>query len=78
MTGGMEMFARVLVWAGVAAADVAACQAQTQMRPRALAELRALLAFARGERLRVDGGLRVGSEVFACVGDRWGVGCVPA
>jgi len=78
MTGGMEMFARMLVWAGVAASDVAARQAHTHVRPRGLTELVALLAFAGCERLRLDRGLRVGSEVFACIGDRWGVGVTPA
>ena len=78
MTGGMEMFARMLVWAGVAASDVAARQAHTHVRPRGLTELVALLAFAGCERLGLDLGLRVGGEVFACIGDRWGVGVVAA
>jgi hypothetical protein len=78
MTGGMEVSARMLVRARVAASDVTTGQAQPQMCPRALTQLFALLAFAWRERLRVDGGLCVGSEVFACVGDRWGVGTVPA
>ena len=78
MAGGMEMFARMLMWAGIAAPDVAARQAHAQVRPCALAELVALLAFAGCERLRLDRGLRVGSEVFACIGDRRGVGVIPA
>ena len=78
MTGGMKMFARVLVWAGIAAPDVAARQAHAQVRPRVLTEFVALLAFAGCERLRLNPGLRIGREVFACIGDRWGVGVVPA
>jgi hypothetical protein len=78
MAGGMEMFARVLMWAGITASDVPARQAHAQVRPRGLAELVALLAFARGERRRIGRGLRSGGKVFACIGDRWGVGTVAA
>ena len=78
MAGGMEMFARVLMWAGIAAPDVATRQAHPQVCPRGLAELVALLAFAGGEGFRIAVGLRFGGEVFACIGDRWGVGVVPA
>jgi hypothetical protein len=70
MTCGMEMFARMLVWAGIAAPDVATRQAHAQVRPRALTELVALLAFAGCERVRLDRGLRVGREVFTCIDDR--------
>jgi hypothetical protein len=78
MAGGMEMFARVLMWAGIAAPDVAARQAHAQVCPRALTELVALLAFAGCQRRRLGRGLRIGGEVFACIGDRWGVGVVAA
>jgi hypothetical protein len=72
MTGGMKMFARVLVWAGIAAPDVAARQAHAQVRPRALTEFVALLAFAGCQRLRLVRGLRIGGQVFTCVGDSRG------
>jgi hypothetical protein len=78
MAGGMEMFARMLMWAGIAAPDVAACQAHPQVCPRVFTELVAPLAFARRVGLRLDQGLRDGGKVFACIGDRWGVGVVPA
>ena len=78
MAGRVEMFARMLVWARIAAPDVAAGQAHAQVRPRALTELLALLAFAGRQRFRLHGGLRVGGEVFACIDDGWGVGFVPA
>ena len=78
MAGRVEMFARVLVRARITTADVATRQAHAQVRPRRLTEFVAPLAFAGGERLRLDGGLRVGSEVFACIGGRWGVGYGPA
>ena len=78
MTGRVEVFARMLVWARIAAADMAARQAHAQVRPRVLTELVALLAFAGRERFRLDRGLRVGGEVFACFGDRRGVGIAPA
>jgi hypothetical protein len=64
------MFARMLVWAGIAAPHVATRQAHPQVRPRALTELVALLAFAGCERVRLDRGLRVGREVFTCIDDR--------
>jgi len=78
MTCGMEMFARMLVRTGIAARDVAARQAHAQVRPCVLTEFVALLAFAGCERVRLDRGLRVGREVFTCIGDRWGVGVIPA
>lgn len=78
MTGRMEMFARVLMWTGIAAADVAACQAHAQVRPGVLAVLVALLTFARRERFRLDVGCGVGREVFACIGDRSGCGVTAA
>ena len=78
MAGGMEMFARMLMWAGIAAPDMAARQAHAQVCPRGFTELVALLAFAGCERLGLDLGLRVGGEVFACIGDRWGIGVIPA
>jgi hypothetical protein len=42
--------------------------------PGTLAELVALLAFARRERFRLDPGFSVGGEMFACFGDRRGGG----
>ena len=78
MTGRVEMFARMLVWARIAAPDVAARQAHAQVRPRSLAELVALLAFAGRERFRLDRGCGVGGEVFACFEDRRGAGIAPA
>ena len=78
MTGGMKMFARMLVWTGIAAPDMPARQAHPQVCPGGFTEFVALLAFARCQRLRLDLGLRIGGEVFACIGDRWGVGVVPA
>jgi hypothetical protein len=75
MTGRVEMFARMLVWTRITAPDMAAHQAHAQVRPCTLAELVALLAFARRERFRLDLGLRVGGEVFACFEDRRGA-CV--
>ena len=51
MAGRVEVFARVLVWARIAAADVTAGQAHPQMRPRVLTALVALLALAGGKRL---------------------------
>jgi hypothetical protein len=78
MTGRVEMFARMLMRARIAASDVAARQTHAQVRPRRLTELVALLTFARSERLRLNPGLRIGREVFACIGDRWGIGVIPA
>jgi hypothetical protein len=52
MTGLAEMLRRVLVRAGVAATDVTTLQTHAQMRPGGLAELGALLAAARCDRLR--------------------------
>ena len=78
MTGGMKMFARMLVWTGIAAPDMPARQAHPQVCPGGFTEFVALLAFAGCERLRLNPGLRIGREVFACIGDRWGVGVVPA
>jgi hypothetical protein len=78
MTGRMEMFARVLMRARIAAADVAAGQAHAQVRPRILTVLVALLAFAGREGFRLDPGCSVGGEVFACFGDRCGFGVAAA
>ena len=78
MAGGMEMFARMLVRAGIAAPDMAARQAHAQVCPRVLAVLVALLAFARRERFRLNLGCGVGREVFACIGDRCGGGVAAA
>ena len=78
MTGRAEMFARMLVWARIAAADVAARQAHAQVRPRSLTAFVALLTFAGGKRFRLARGCTGGGEVFACSGDRWGVGIAPA
>ena len=74
MTCRMEMFARVLMGAGVTAADVATGQAHPQVCPCVLAVLVAFLAFAGGERLRFCPGCSGRSEVFACIGDRHGAG----
>ena len=70
----MEMFARVLMRARITAPDVAAGQAHPQVRPRVLAVLVALLAFAGRERFRFGPGCGGRSEVFACIGDRHGAG----
>jgi hypothetical protein len=78
MTAGVEMFARMLVRARIAAPDVAAGQTHAQVRPRTLTDLFALLAFAGCQRFRLGRGLRIGGQVFACVEDRWGVGNIPA
>jgi hypothetical protein len=72
MTGRMEMFARVLMRARIAASDVAAGQAHAQVRPRVLTVLVALLAFAGRQWFRLDPGCSVGGKVFACFGDRCG------
>jgi hypothetical protein len=74
----MEMFARVLMWTRVATPDVAAGQAHPQVRPRVLAVLGALLAFARGERFGFGPGCCGVGEVFARFGDRRGAGIVAA
>jgi hypothetical protein len=66
------MFARMLVWARIAAPDVATRQAHAQVCPRSLTEFLALLAFAGRQRLRLDPGFSDGGEVFACFGDRRG------
>ena len=78
MTCRMEMFARVLMGARVATPDVAAGQAHPQVRPRVLAVLVALLAFAGGEWFRFDPGCCGLGEVFTCSGDRRGAGIVAA
>jgi hypothetical protein len=78
MTGGMKMFARMLVWTGIAAPDMPARQAHPQVCPGGFTELVALLAFARSAGFRVALGTLMGGKVFACIGDRWGVGVVPA
>lgn len=78
MTGGMEVFARMLMRARVAAPDVAARQAHTQVCPRLLTERLALLAFAGREGFRLTRGSSVGGEVFACGGDRRGGRIAPA
>jgi hypothetical protein len=74
----MEMFARVLMWARVATPDVAAGQAHPQVRPRVLAVLGALVAFAGGARFGFGPGCCGVGEVFACLGDRRGAGIVAA
>jgi hypothetical protein len=78
MTGRVEVFARVLMRARIAAADVAAGQAHAQVRPCTLAEFVALLAFAGRERFRLDPGFSFGGEMFACFGDRRGGGLTAA
>jgi hypothetical protein len=77
MTCRMEMFARVLMRARVTTPDVAAGQAHPQVRPRVLAVLVALPAFAGGEWFWFGPGCCLG-EVFACLGDRRGAGIVAA
>ncbi len=71
VTGAAEVFAGVLVRAGVAAADVAARQAHPQMRPRVLAQLGAVLALPGRQRLAVrrDCGreMRAGLRSSRCV-----------
>jgi hypothetical protein len=67
-----------LVWARIAAANMAARQAHAQVRPRVLAVLVALLAFARRLGCGLDLGCSVGGEVFACFGDRRGAGTAAA
>jgi hypothetical protein len=76
MARAVEVFARVLVWAGITAPDVAARQAHAQVRPRRLTELVALLAFAGRQWLGV--GFIGGGQVFACIGDRRRAGVAPA
>jgi hypothetical protein len=78
MTGGVEMFARMLMRARVAAPDVAARQAHPQVRPRLFTQRLALLAFAGRERFRLTLGSSVGGQVFACGGDRRGARIAPA
>ena len=56
MARDMESFARMLVRTRIAAADVAACRADAQVRPRVLTVLIALLAFAGRRRFRVGQG----------------------
>src|SRR5262249_19721158 len=89
MTGGVEVFARVSAWAGVTAPDEAACQTNAQVRQCSLTKLDASLAFARrvgilpsqaggppacGGWFGLGAGLRIGGEMFACIGDRRGAG----
>jgi hypothetical protein len=74
MTGLVEVFFCVPMRARVAAADVAAGQAHAQMRPRALAEFRALLTLARRKRFGLND---VGREVLTRFGDRRGVRIAP-
>jgi hypothetical protein len=74
MTGLVEVFEGVLVRARIAAADVAAGQTHPQVRPRVLAELRALLAFARCLGLGLHD---VRGEVLARFGDHCGVRIAP-
>jgi hypothetical protein len=68
------MFARVLMRARVATPDVAAGQAHPEVRPRVLAVLVALLAFAGGKWFRFGPGCSGRIEVFAYIGDRGGAG----
>ena len=78
MTGRMEVFARVLMRARIAATDVPAGQAHAQMRPRLVTEFDALLAFAGCERFRLDPRCSLGGEMFARLGDRRGAGIAAA
>jgi len=64
MTGLFEVFAGVLVWAGIATSDVPTCQAHAQVRPRVLAVVFAVLAMRRRARIRLRG-INRGFEVFA-------------
>jgi hypothetical protein len=78
MTGLVEVFEGVLVRARIAAADVAAGQTHPQVRPRVLAELRAVLAFARCLGLGLHpGSFTVRGEVLARFGDHCGVRIAP-
>ena len=70
MTCRMEMFARVLMRARITTPDVAAGQAHPQVRPRVLAVLVALPAFAGGQWFRFGTGCCGLGKVFACFGDR--------
>jgi hypothetical protein len=72
MAGLVEVFARVVMRAGVTAPDVTTGQAHPQMCPRILTELVAFLAFAGRARLRLGRRLRVGCQVLACLGGRRG------
>ena len=74
MSGLVEVFGGVPVRARVAAANVAAGQTHPQVRPRTLAEFRALLALAGCQRLGVDD---LCLEVLARFGDRCGVRIAP-
>jgi len=78
MTCRMEMFARVLMRARVTTPDVAAGQAHPQVRPRVLAVLVALLAFAGDQWFRFGPGCCGLGKVFACFGDRRGAGIAAA
>jgi len=78
MSGLVKVREGVAVRARVTAADVAAGQTHAQMRPRILAEFRALLAIARSHGLGFNpGSFTVGREVLACFWDRCGVRVAP-
>ena len=72
MPGLPEVFAGVLVRAGIAAADVPTCQACAQVCPGVLTVFLAILAMPRRARIGL-GGLSRGFEVFTRIGDRGGL-----
>jgi len=72
MTGLPEVFAGMLVRAGIAASDVPTSQAHAQVCPGILAVLFAVLAMSRRARIGL-GGISRGVEVFTRIGDRGGL-----
>ena len=66
MTGPLEIFAGVLVWAGIAVSDVPTCQAHAQVRPSVLAVLYAVLAMSRCARIRLGGSRRRREVTCGC------------
>ena len=72
MTGLSEVFAGVLVRAGIAASDVPTGQAHAQVRPGVVAVLFAVLAMSRRARIGLGGTSR-GVEVFTRIGDSGGL-----
>ena len=72
MTGLPEVFAGVLVRAGIAASDVPARQAHAQVCPGVDTVLFAVRAMSRRARIGL-GGISRGIEVFTRIGDRGGL-----
>jgi hypothetical protein len=72
MTGLPEVFAGVLVRAGIAASDMPTSQAHAQVCPGVDAVLFAGLAMSRRARIGL-GGISGGIEVFTRIGDRGGL-----